>query len=592
MSQQLQKAKIEEYQQSEDGFRNYLHDLADELFPFPGYRDYQDEILYETLEAMFIDGYRNVVIEGPTGIGKSPVNVAVGRVISRLNDEQREVADHFGVQIKGLHTGNSFYTTPQKSLRNQLANDEDLQEYVSMLKGRADYICGESGDNCADCFVRSSPDQSCRQMGDCTYWSEKMTSVFDDQAVITFAMLIVDNYLPVEDEAGRLSFDDRDLVTVDEGHNSEGQSASLFAGFDLSPWVLPEDVYGDAGQRAEWGADRYEDVEELVTEVKVRAEEFVEQYEDIEDRQSEVEQCEDRLRKIRYLEQTHRQGRGWVVNIDEISVPGSDRVTKKIQLKPVRVDDFLSDYVWSRGRRRLITSATIPFRGNIEAWGDRIGLDGPIKFISKRTPFPVEHRKIHLNTMVGKMSGDEEDENWSDAMDQIREIHNHHNGEKGLIHSVSYPRAERVGESLGDNVIVHQRDQDTETIINLWQNSDADILVSPTMTEGVDLHGDLCRWQVLLKAPFAYYGDSRVSYLLNEEKEWQWYYEETAIDIIQAVGRAVRGPEPEEAASFYVIDEKFGDVMNRVNPPQYFIDAMTERAPQHWAIPQAAPWRT
>jgi ATP-dependent DNA helicase DinG len=592
MSTLLEKPNdIEEYQQSVDGFREYLHDLADSLFPFPAYRNHQDEILYETLEAMFIDGYRNVVIEGPTGIGKSPVNVAVGRAFTELNATQQKIADHFGVEIEGLYTGNSFYTTPQKSLRNQLANDDDLREYVSMLKGRADYSCQESGDNCKECYVRSDSDASCRQMGGCTYWSEKMGSVNHNIAVITFAMLIVDNYIPVEDEAGPLSFDNRDLVTVDEGHNSEGQSASMFAGFDLSPWTLPTEVYGEAGQEVDWEADRYEDVEDAVLGILRRAEDFVERYEEIEQRQSEVEQCEERIRKIKYLRRTANQGRGWVVNIDEVGVPGSNGKTKKIQLKPVRVDDFLSDFVWSRGRRRLITSATIPFRGNIEKWADRIGLDGSVKFISKPTPFPEEHRLIHTNTTVGEMSGDSEDENWADAMNQIREIHSHHEGENGLIHSVSYPRAEKVGEALGDDAIVHERDMEQGTVMNLWRNSDADILVSPAMTEGVDLHDDLCRWQVLLKAPFAYYGDSRVSYLLNEEKEWQWYYEETAIDIIQAVGRAVRGPEPEEAASFYVIDSKFEDVMNRTNPPQYLVDAIRLDPPRHWAIPQAAPWR-
>jgi len=61
------------YPETEDGFKEYLHDLGDDLFPFPDYREYQDEILYETLEAMFVEDYRNVVIEGPTGIGKSPL---------------------------------------------------------------------------------------------------------------------------------------------------------------------------------------------------------------------------------------------------------------------------------------------------------------------------------------------------------------------------------------------------------------------------------------------------------------------------------------------------------------------------------------
>ena len=593
-SQASENNQFEEYQQSENGFKNYLHDLADDKFPFGSYRDNQDELLYETLEAMFIEGYRNVVVEGPTGIGKSPVNVAVSRAVSTLNDLQIAVSNHFGVEISGLQTGNSFYTTPQKSLRNQLADDDDLQNYLSMLKSRRDYTCGVTGNNCQDCKIRTDSDKSCMGMGEqCTYWNQKSSTMHSDQAVITFAMLIVDNYLPVEtEENDRLSFDDRDLVIVDEGHNGESQSASLFAGFTLSPWTLPEEVYADAGQQVGWQEERYEDVQNVVEEIHIRAQQYVDEYEDTESKQSEVKQCESVGRKIKYLCQTFNQGRGWMVNINEVGVPGSNGKTKSIELKPVRVDDFLADYIWSRGRRRLVTSATIPFRGNIDEWTDRIGLDGPTKFIAKETPFPVEHRKIHLNTIVGKMSSSSEDDNWDDAIEQLEEIANHHVGENGLIHSVSYPRAERIQDSLGsENVMIDKEKLETDAVINKWQQSEKDILVSPTMTEGVDLHGDRCRWQVLIKAPFASIGDNRVSYLLNEQNEWNWYMEETAIDLIQAVGRAVRGPEPNEAASMYVLDEKVIDVLDRINPPQYIVDALTDSAPMHWAIPDAAPWR-
>jgi Rad3-related DNA helicase len=583
---------ITNYPETEYGFKQYLHDLADDLFPFPDYREYQDEIVYETLEAMFIDDYENVIVEGPTGIGKSPFNVTVSRVFKILNSQQRQIFDYFGVRITGLANGKSFYTTPQKSLRNQLAEDDDLREYLKMLKSRRDYTCGETGNNCSDCAIRSSSERVCSEQVGCTYWNNKREAIESYSAVITFAMLIVDNYMPHKDENGKiLSFGDRDLVIVDEGHNSEGQSSSLFAGFTLSPWKIPEEVYDDAGEEANWGDDRYEDVRSIVLEIQRRANRFANRHENDSQLQAKVEQCEDISRKISYCDKTHEEGEGWVVNIDEVSNRRSSGTTKSIEIKPVRVDDFLEEFVWSRGNRRLITSATIPFRGNVQKWADRIGLDGDVKFISKRTPFPEEHRLIHLNTMVGEMSGDNEDKNWPVAMAQINEIHSHHEGEKGLIHTVSYPRAERVADSLDCDVILDEKDKETEAMITKWQNSDTDIMLSPTMMQGVDLHTDLCRWQVLLKAPFAYAGDSRVSYLLNEKYEWDWYFEETGMDIIQSVGRAVRGPEPEEAASFYVLDEKFDDVMMRTNPPEYFVEAIRDDPPEHWENTEAAPWR-
>jgi Rad3-related DNA helicase len=581
------------YPETTDGFRSYFRDLADGFFMFPGYRTHQDEILYEAIEAFFVDGYKNVVIEGPTGIGKSGVNVTIAMVVSWLNKHQRQIRDYFGVNLQGLDNGKAFLTTPQKSLRNQLAEDDDLQEHISMLKSRRDYTCGVSNNNCADCWVRSDDNRSCMTEAQCSYWMAKEESMDEAIATITFAMLIVDNYLPVVAESGqRLSYDDRDIVIVDEGHDAESQSSSLFAGFTLSPWVMPEEVYGTAGDEVDWDADRLGDVAELVEQIRLNAENYILEHENIEQYQSQVENCENILRKIEYCQQTAEDGRGWVVNVDEIAQPGPDSgTTKNIEVKPVRVDDFLSEFVWSRGRRRLITSATIPFRGDIDKWADRIGLDGRTKFISKPTPFPVEHRKIHLNTTVGEMSGSSEDFNWNDAMDQIGEIHSHHEGEKGLIHSVSYPRAEEVADSLDQEVIVDEKEKETAALITRWQNSDTDIMVSPTMMAGVDLYEDRCRWQVILKAPFAYAADSRVDYLLNEEYEWDWYFEETAMQMIQAIGRAVRGPEPEEAATCYVIDEKFDEVMHRTTPPSYIGEAVTEEPPEHWDDPDAAPWR-
>lgn len=579
-----------DYKQNEDGFREFLHDLADALFPFPGYREYQDEIVYEVLEAFFINDADNVVVEGPTGIGKSPANVCIARVFNSLVRNSGKIESYFDTRI-GITDGDTFYTTPQKSLREQLAEDETLQQYVHQLMARADYTCGVSGQSCAECPVRSSTEESCLTQSNCTYWSEKSQGFRENILAVTFAMLITDNYLPVMDESGRqISYRDRGLVIVDEGHNSEGQSASMFAGFTVSPWAIPDDVFGDAGRRADWDDNRFRDVEPILRGVLGRCERFIDRHEGDERYQLAVDNCQNMKRKIEYAFRTHEAGKAWVVNVNEVSEPRGRGTTKNIQVKPVRVDDFLEEYVWSRGEKRLITSATIPFRGNIDAWAERLGLPGETTFVSKPTPFPRQHRLIYTNTIVGQMNSSNEDENWDDAIAAVEQIHKHHRGENILIHSVSYPRAEKIGESL-DGAIIDDDDLEGGAVLDRWYNSDTDILISPRMTEGVDLHDERCRAQILWKAPFAYYGDSRVSYLLNEEGDWDWYYQKALTDIVQAVGRAVRGPEPEEAASFYVLDSKFHDVMERTRPPEYILDAITDAKPGHWYQSQAAPWR-
>lgn len=574
------------------GFQMWLHDLADALFPFPGYREGQGEALYEALESLYINGYDNVILDLPTGVGKSPLNVTLAKVTSHLASNRRTIENHFNVSLS-VESGRSFYTTPQKQLRNQLAEDEDLEEYVEMLKARQDYICGESNEPCDSCPVKKDPEQSCMETAGCTYWSQKMKARQADIAVLTFAMLIVDYNIPPKTEGGKpLSFRNRDLVIVDEGHNLENQAASLFAGFSVSPWSVPEEVFGNAGGRANWDDDRFEDVEEILRDVNHRARNYIRKHEDDESKESRVEQCENFLRKLEYCEQEIKNDRPWVANVDKVTDRDGDE-TKKIELKPVFVDDFLSKFIWSRGKKRVISSATIPYRNNIGEWCDRIGLPGNTKLISKSMPFPESHRTIHANTIVGSMSGDDEDANWRDAMAELKSIHERHPGENGLVHTNSYDRAKRVQESLGDDLVMLQpEDMDKEQVIEKWCDSDQDILVSPSMVEGVDLYEDRCRWQALLKTPYPFVGDSRVSYLLNERNDWTWYMETASMDIQQSVGRAVRGPEPEEAASYYVIDSGFNKVVHqRTDPPKWFVSAIRGNAPDHWEDPEAAPWR-
>lgn len=587
-TQQRTDVSLDDYPEDKTGFEQYLHDVADDLFPFPGYRDYQDEILYESLTAMFINHYQNVIVDGPTGIGKSPINVTIARVMSHLTGNSRRLQQHFNYFPPALDEGNSFYTTPQKQLRNQLAEDVDLQQHLDMLKSRRDYRCNYSGENCAECSVKSDSEQSCVDTPGCTYWSAKERAFRSDIAVLTFAMLVVDNSIPLESEAGvRLSFDDRDLAIIDEGHNLEGQVASLFAGYSISSWSMPDEVWKNIDYQIDWNADRFEDVEEQLETVARRAMQFIERYENNPKRQTKVEQCENYLRKYKYCKREIRSGRPWVVTVSQLA--DTER-KKKVEIKPVDVDGFLDNFVWSRADRRVISSATIPYRDSIETWTDRLGISGNTKLISKPMPFPEAHRTIHKNTIVGSMSGDDEQKNWKACVRQIKEIHDKHDGENGLIHTNSYQRAEKLGEALGDDAIVQEQDKSQDVQIAEWCESEKDILISPSMMQGVDLHGDRCRWQVLLKVPYPFVGDSRVSYLLNERNDWDWYMETASLDVQQSVGRAVRGPEPEEAASYYVIDEAFEKLMNRTNPPDWFADAIREDAPDHWDDGDA-PWR-
>ena len=118
----------------------------DEAFPFDSYRPYQQDILAEAAETLFgpDDDYDNLVIYAPTGIGKSPINVALARLAE-----------------------NAFYTTPQRKLRHQLATDDVLREHYEVLRAREDYDCEYASHpswsvSCAACPIYHDDERACR----------------------------------------------------------------------------------------------------------------------------------------------------------------------------------------------------------------------------------------------------------------------------------------------------------------------------------------------------------------------------------------------------------------------------------------------
>jgi ATP-dependent DNA helicase DinG len=83
-------------------------------FPFPTVRDSQTSVLNEIATA-FASGYRHIILEAPTGFGKSPVAIAVT-----------------------LTLGTSYICTSTKDLQTQYAKDFP---FLKVAKGKNNFIC-------------------------------------------------------------------------------------------------------------------------------------------------------------------------------------------------------------------------------------------------------------------------------------------------------------------------------------------------------------------------------------------------------------------------------------------------------------------
>jgi Rad3-related DNA helicase len=256
----------------------------------------------------------------------------------------------------------------------------------------------------------------------------------------------------------------------------------------------------------------------------------------------------------------------WVLDTPEEDDPA------KLVFRPIHVGAYLKSRVWSRADTIILSSATIPYQSNTAQWLERIGIDPDENTwtnISAPSPFPASNRPVSLEYFVGSLTTEGKERNENEVVKTIRELAGKHEGQQGLIHTVSYDWAETLHEHLSDIAMLHRNDdQDAKEVVSDWQSDNRDILLSPAMMEGVDLEGDQCRWQVLATVPYPNLSNPRISYLKNEDNSW--FYKMTAMRIVQSAGRAVRSKD--DRAIYYVLDNHFTNMTSHF--PDWFRDAI------------------
>ena len=180
-------------------------------------------------------------------------------------------------------------------------------------------------------------------------------------------------------------------------------------------------------------------------------------------------------------------------------------------------------------------------------------------FISLPSPFPVENRPV-VYSGIGKMSSKTIDDTLPRMVQAVKAILEQHKNEKGIIHCHSYKVANYIKKNVRNTrLLIHNSENREKVLEKHMKAKKATVLISPSMTEGVDLKGDLSRFQIICKVPYPYLGDKLVRKKMNK---WKWWYPlQTAKTIVQATGRSVRSNE--DTAVTYILDSDFEMFYNR-----------------------------
>jgi Rad3-related DNA helicase len=524
-------------------------------FPAPSYRGAQEQALADIRDA-FAAGNDVVLVRAPTGSGKSLLARAIaGCARTAGESEAGEPID-------------AYYTTPQVSQLDDVASDDLLRD-LKVIRGKNNYDCILPGET--DTPVDQAPCArermfDCQVQHRCPYFSDRAIAANNRIAAMTLAYFM--------QTAGSDVFGQRDVLVIDEAHGL-GNWAEMYATIDLGPDTVP---VWDAREPPEIDGldDAVSYADTLHTMAGRRLTELRQQAELDPEEAAERDKLVQLQSDLSWFVEDYRDDESattWVVD-------QPDGAGTRVTIKPMAPEKYLKHTVWDRTSNFALLSATIlnkdAFCANVGLAPDRVAL------VEVPHTFPVENRPLYDVTQ-GKMTYEARDETIPRVAETLVRIMQAHPSEKGLVHCHSYAIQEQLQEHLreyGVDSRVRAHDSaDRDAQLSTWKRvDDPDVFLSVKMEEALDLEGDLCRWQLLCKAPYPNTRDSRVAARL-EDDQWGWYYRTALRTVIQACGRVVRAPD--DYGATYLADSSLLDLFERarVDMPDWFaeqVDRMSE----------------
>ncbi len=522
---------------------NYL-----QFFPYEKIRDEQVQAIDLAIEA-YNSGKRFVVLEAGTGVGKSAIGLTLGRQINS------------GLKKSDDYDLGSWFVTTQKILQHQYVSDFGAPSgKMRSIKSSTNYTCGFHKRNTCNQSQQllKTAERDSRFFKACTfncnYKEEKKKYLESSESVSNFPYFMTEAAY-----SGKIS--PRRFLVIDEAHNVETElsrfvEVTITDRFVKSVLKTSLPKHQTQFQAFRWVKDVY------FPKAKAQLSHMEKQIEKIDLTQ--------KMKELKTIARHYDMLRGHVTKLESFlryydkdnwvfdEEVSWERKSRKFVFKSIDVSGYATEYLFRLGERVLLMSATIL---DHEVFCQSLGIPKEeTAFISIPSPFPVENRPILFNP-IGSMSSKVIDKSLPNIVQAVKMIMAAHKNEKGIIHCHSYKVVNHLKRNIRSSRILTHNSENRDEILYKHIHGDKDtVLLSPSMTEGVDLKGDASRFQIICKVPYPYLGDKLVKKRMNKWKKW--YPLQTAKSIVQSVGRSVRSSD--DHAVSYILDADF-DRFYRMN---------------------------
>ncbi len=510
-------------------------------FPFKIPREGQLEII-SRIKSAIDDGYKFIVLEAGTGTGKSAIATTLTKIYSP-----------------------AYILTMTKQLQSQYANEFSYP----LVKGRGNFSC-KSADLEADCdtgvcqttpqskkfscefgVTKKEADQTFFAFEDsggfpyyfkspdkCNYWEQKADAINSEITLMNYDYALLElNYVR--------HFAKRCLMVLDEAHNIENK---LMNRMEVN--LINQRLEKDIKKAIPPQMLNYEDPEDWIIFIEI----LYDAYKEIntlnlpKNRADRILSTRFRLSEL--LNNLEEDAENWVID----TIPGG------VSFKPLKISAYTGDMLFKHADICLLMSATILDHRLFCKW---LGIDYNEAYsIKVKSTFPASRRPVYIKP-VGNMSKRSIKYTAPKTIPILKKIIEHHKREKGLIHTHNYKCQKYILDNIDNTRLIGHTPINRELkLLQFEKTSQPMILVSPSMSEGVDLPYEKCQFQVIYKIPFPYLGDKQI----NKRKhiDPKWYAYKTIMTLIQAYGRGMRAED--DFCATYILD---GNVNMLYNNPLY-----------------------
>jgi Rad3-related DNA helicase len=525
----------------------------------------QQEKVLRNIEQAFTEGYKFIVISAPTGSGKSHIAKTVSNSAPAPSKEfvkliqtnlafkkDKDGGYRYESDCLEQPSFGSIVLTITKSLQDQYTT---LFKDVQMLKGKSNYTCvvdDECTCDVAPCLITKKLQEKCIAEKVCPYFNARANTLSSKTCSLNYKM-----FFSLPDHVKQ-----REYIICDEAAELEDELVKHFTcelnfkilkklGVNIDP--LPLEGYG---KYERWCSklivDVYERIKGLTEECskkdisKILLTRYKKWLLVLQSYHGSLQTLADTFYSSEYQIEKHETG---------------------VKFIPLKVNE-LSKYIFSHGKKIILMSATIIDPDN---YCKVLGIDN-YKYIEVDSPFEAVKSPIYCSTKY-KLNYKNIDSVLHNIIKQIEELCRTHKNDKGIIHTHSNKITQAVrNHFIMDNRFLYREEGvSNEHILDIHNNtSRPTVLVSPSMSHGVDLKGDLAKFQIIIKAPYPPLGDIRIKKMFEMDK--RWYQNKMLATVIQSCGRGVRSVDDECVT--YILDGAITDAikMNKSRIPKHFLD--------------------